>query len=310
LLAWAKPKVTITELENHAVIFSYFDESGDDKRKTHVAIGGIIGHEILLNLVEQDWIQTTKHLREPFRSTDCECQHGQFAHWDKTRCDELMRRLVITLAHERAGCYAFDVPVQLYREVFPISAEQDPMRLAIAHTVVEMARLARKHREKVSLWFEKGPFRSLTDKTFCDLQELKSWRLSERGTLFKLSFGDKTLVPLQAADLIAREGFKLAANYGVRNLRKPVLGMWNRMGMGFYTKETLELLKQRGWPANLESVTSLPDTCYLKESRNDGTQYFRTDPPESRSGSVTILDISKTNREAPRSLWTSEVDSH
>jgi hypothetical protein len=256
------------------VIFSYFDESGDDKRDAHVAVGGIIGHELLLNLVEGNWITHTKDLKEPFRSTDCECQHGQFAGWEKARCDDLMKRLVGVLSDKRVGCFAFDVPVQIYREVFPGAGKEDPIRLAIAHTVVEMARLARKHREKIRLWFEDGPFHSLTDKTFRDLKALESWRWDERGTLFGISFDDKHLVSLQAADLVAREGFKLAANYGVRPLRKPLLGMWNRIGMGIYTKQTFDLLKQKGWPSNLESITSLPDDCYMREQRNDGTQYF------------------------------------
>ena len=67
------------ERRMHAVIFSYFDDSGDDKREAHVAVGGIIGHEIWINLCEGNWIKETKNLKEPFRSIDCECQHGQFA---------------------------------------------------------------------------------------------------------------------------------------------------------------------------------------------------------------------------------------
>src|SRR5205085_513475 len=153
---------------------------------------------------------------------------------------------------KKVGCYAFDVPVAIYRNVFPDSNEDDPMRLAIAHTIVEMARLAKRHNEKIRLWFEDGPFHSLTDQTFRALKSLEAWRWDERGTLFGISFDDKTLAPLQAADLVAREGFKIAANLGIRKLRKTVLGFWDRMGMGCYTKEAFILLKQKGWPSNLE----------------------------------------------------------
>ena len=260
------------------MIFSYLDDSSDDKRKAHVAIGGIIGHEIWTNLCEGNWIRETKSLKKPFRSTECECQHGQFANWKKPECDDLMRRLVGVLSDKRTGvgCYAFDVPVQLYRQVFRNSKEDDPMRLAVAHTIVEMARLARKHRERIRLWFEDGPFLSLIDKTYKDLKSLESWKWDQRGRLFgNISFGDKTLVPLQAADLVAREGFKLAANYGVRKFRKPVLGMWDRLGMGHYTREALELLREKGWPSSLDAITSLPDDCYLKEQKNYGSEFFQ-----------------------------------
>jgi len=257
----------------HAVIFSYFDDSSDDKREAHVAIGGIIGHEILLNLVEGNWIEQTKELREPFRSTDCECQHGQFKDWPKSKCDDLMKRLVGVLSDTRVGCYAFDVPVNLYRDVFPDSGDDEPMRLATAHTIVEMARLARRHKEQIRLWFEDGPSRSLTDQTFRALKSLNAWRWDERGTLFGISFDDKRLIPLQAADLVAREGFKLAYNRGIRPLRKPVLGFWDRMGMGMYVREVFELLKNKGWPSNLEAVVSLPDDCYLRPQKNYDRQY-------------------------------------
>jgi hypothetical protein len=64
-----------------------------------------------------------------------------------------------------------------------------------------------------------------------------------------------------------------------RNLRKPVLGIWERMAMGWYKKETLELLKKKGWP-DLEAIVSLPDECYIHEQRNDGSQYFKSGNPE------------------------------
>jgi len=269
------------------MIFSYFDDSSDDKREKHVAVGGIIGHEIWLNLFEGKWIEDTKHLTEPFRSTDCETKHGQFTNWDKPACDALMKRLVGVVADKETGIgsVAFDVVVPLYREVFPGCDEKGPMRLAVAKTIVEMARLARKHNEKIQLWFEEGSFDSLILQTYNDLRAIESWRWDERGRLFRISFASKELVPLQAADLVAREGYKIADNWMKRPLRKPVLGIWDRMQMSWYTKPTLELLKAKGWP-NLEAIVSLPEDRYIHEQRNDGTQYFKTGPPEQANPTV------------------------
>jgi len=261
------------------MIFSYFDDSSDDKREKHIAVGGIIGHEIWLNLFEGRWIEETKDLEKPFRSTDCECQHGQFTEWEKPDCDALMKRLVEVIADENygVGSFAFSVSVPLYREVFPDSGQNDPVRLVVAHAIVEMARLAKKHEEKIQLWFEEGPFQSLINQTYIDFKALESWKWDERGRLSQISFNDKNLIPLQAADLIAREGYKIADNHGRRPVRKPVLGIWNRMAMGWYTKDSLELLRTKGWPNDLEAVISLPDNCYVQEKRHDGSQYLKTD---------------------------------
>jgi hypothetical protein len=54
-----------------------------------------------------------------------------------------------------------------------------------------------------------------------------------------------------------------------------VLGFRERMGIGWYTKESYQLLKKNGWPANFEAVVSLPDFCYTRELKNDGREYFR-----------------------------------
>jgi hypothetical protein len=50
------------------------------------------------------------------------------------------------------------------------------------------------------------------------------------------------------------------------------------MGMGWYTKESYEVLKKKGWPKNHEAVVSLPDSCYMKQQRNNGSQYFKRSP--------------------------------
>jgi hypothetical protein len=129
----------------------------------------------------------------------------------------------------------------------------------------------------VKLWFEDSERdHELIDRTYRRLKSLESWQWAERGRLFGISFDPKTLAPLQAADLVAREGFKIAANYGKRGFRKPAIRMWERMAMIEWTKDSLELLRNHGWPDNLHAIVSLPDTCYVRKRTNDGTQYFTT----------------------------------
>jgi len=121
----------------HALICSYFDDSGDERGKRFVSSGGIVGEEEFVDIFEGMWIAETKELKEPFRSTECECQHGQFKDWPKEKCDALMTRLtdLICLQSRLVGAFCSIVPIPLYREVFSNSADDDSYRLAVAHTI-------------------------------------------------------------------------------------------------------------------------------------------------------------------------------
>jgi hypothetical protein len=265
------------------MICSYNDDSSDEKRSRWVSSGGIVGHETLINLFEQLWIEQTKLLKEPFRSTECECQHGQFARWKKSDCDALMARLVNILCERRGmqrplvGAFASVVPVPLYRQFFPECREDAPYRLAIAHSIVQMARLAKNDGRRVKMWFEdSAKHHTLIFGTFKELISLEAWSADERERLVGISFGTKALVPLQAADLIAREGFKAADNQGKRPIRKPLYRIWDQCGILQWTETSLSHLKERNWPGNLRAIASLPDDCYVRvvEPKNDGTQYL------------------------------------
>jgi hypothetical protein len=248
-----------------------------------VSSGGIVGHEILINLFEQLWIEETKNLKQPFRSTDCECQHGQFADWKKSDCDAVMARLLNIVCERRGlhdpvvGAFASVVPVPLYHQFFPDCRKDDPYRLAVAHTIVQMARIGKRTSTGVKLCFEESnECHTVIDSMFHSLKRLQSWNLNERGRLVDISFGTKSVVPLQAADLVAREGFKLADNLGKRPLRKPLSRMWDQIGVLLWNEPTLKQLKDRNWPDNVGAIVSLPDDCYVRmmKQKNDGTQYF------------------------------------
>jgi hypothetical protein len=131
----------------HALIRSYSDDSGDDRGERYVSTGGIIGSEELVDVFEGLWIEETKHLKEPFRAVECECQHEQFKNWSKPDCDALMARLVDVICHagNLVGAYASVVPIPLYRDIFPGSADSDPYKLTVAHIIFEMARSAKRY---------------------------------------------------------------------------------------------------------------------------------------------------------------------
>jgi hypothetical protein len=67
----------------HAMIFAYFDDSADKRRERYFAAGGLVGGVQQWAECDIHWQYETRELSEPFRSTECECGHGQFAKWDK-----------------------------------------------------------------------------------------------------------------------------------------------------------------------------------------------------------------------------------
>jgi hypothetical protein len=255
----------------------YGDDSSDGKRERFVSCGGIVGEELLVSCFEGFWKEQTKHLEKPFRSTECECQQGQFKTWSIPACTALMTRLVDVLCskHNLVGAFASVVPVADYKQVFAGCDGEDAFRLAVAHTIVEMARLGKRVGEHIKLWFEDSDRdHAMIDRTYREFKSLSSWAMDERGMLYGVSFDDKSLAPLQAADLVAREGFKAADNRGKRNVRKPMLRLWDTSGVVIWGDKELEMLKANGWPEDPSALIRLPDSCFMTYRKNDGSHLF------------------------------------
>jgi hypothetical protein len=243
----------------HAMIFSYFDESADEKREAYMVCGGILAHHQLWNGFEIRWRDETKELEKPFRAAECESQKGQFESWPKNKCDELMARLTTVIQDFRFGGFASIVPIPDFKKTFAGLDADAAYELALAHTILNMAYIAEKHGQVVKLWFEdstKGQ-KAATIRIYDDMRELKCW--NNRHMLHGISFDTKTLRPLQAADLVAREAFKHPNNLGKRPARIPIKRLWPRISFLMWTWEELEQLRERGWPNDLGALACWQD---------------------------------------------------
>lgn len=239
----------------HAMLFSYFDDSSDDRRQKYFAAGGLIGGEDQWFTFDMRWLDATRELKEPFRSTDCECNHGQFKRWKKQKCNALMDKLVTVIRFHQLMGFASIVPITEYRQVFPDSEEFDPYYLAVTHTIINMATLGYNIRHGVKLWFEDSTVTSQsTLRIYQSLRGLKTWNAAFR--LQNIDFGGKELCPLQAADLVAREAFKHIDNLGSRPTRIPTKRMHDSLSFIVWNRPTLEYLRDNGGPNNLELLTS------------------------------------------------------
>lgn len=247
------------EAELLAMYFAYFDDSADERKERFIVVGGLIADELVWDRFELLWLSATHELKEPFHATDCEGGFEEFADrvkWPKSKRDALMASLVGLIREHRLGGFASVVPVSDYRDVFPGSEKHAPYCLALKHTLVNMAQIGVDLSSNVQCWFEKGDADGESLRIFNQMTSLHSWKNGRR--LTSIAFHSKTRVPLQAADLMAREAFKHHDNIGIRPVRKPVLALWNSISFHCWTRDSLEHLKGLGGQENIEALTSWP----------------------------------------------------
>jgi hypothetical protein len=199
------------------ILEGYFDDSADDQRRKYYACGGAIGTPAQWDLFEALWSMETAHLKEPFRSTDCECGHGQFSDWPRPKRDDMMQRLVETIYKADLHGYAAVVPISDFKEVFSLLDVKEAFTLAASQVILNMAYVADSGMVDASLWFEDGPTNGAVLSANAAVHTL-DWKPNRR--LRGLTFADKKLRSLQAVDFVARESFKHIDNLGIRQPRK------------------------------------------------------------------------------------------
>jgi hypothetical protein len=228
---------------------AYFDDSSDEKREKFYACGGLIGSPDQWDGFDMAWSSVTCDLEQPFRSADCEGGHEQFVKWSKPKRDDLMRRLTNVIYETGLHGYVSIVPVPKYKRVFSDAGEHDPFLLALRQTVMNTAYIAETLKEDIKLWFEKGNTDAAILRVYNSIADFKDWKPTRR--LSAISFDNKKLRPLQAADLIAREGFKHITNLGIRKIRKPAMKLTGTVYFHLWGSDSLQFLADHGGPDNL-----------------------------------------------------------
>jgi hypothetical protein len=245
------------------VINAYFDDSSDPKRSKYIAVGGIVSptsalHDPVsprtgLDHLELLWMSATNELKEPFRSTNCETQNGEFKNWRKKDCDALIRNLTSLLQDAPILAFAIVVPVQEFRDVFPhLTSDYAPYRLAVQYVMAALANLGHETRRDLHLTFEDSDAASgLTLEEFNKLKSLPSWTGASR--LSGIAFRGKKVIALQAADLLAREAFKHFDNLDTpRQTRKPLERLLGKYHLYCLTPQALVRLRDElKWPSEL-----------------------------------------------------------
>jgi hypothetical protein len=244
-----------------AMLWAYLDDSSDSKRERFCAAGGFFSVDLRWQKFELAWRATTHKLKEPFRSTECECGHGQFADWPKMKRDALMAELCYLIKTYDLGAFGAAVSVSDYRAVFPDAEEHDPYLLCLGLCFANMAEITEISNRLVKqfdiplgptgvrFWVEENrDTAAKATQIYHDIKAVASWPPASR--MEEIAHLGKSIVGLQAADLIAREVFKFYDNAGVRPVRKPVLALSQHVT--FFCWETEHLTRF----AELKAATS------------------------------------------------------
>jgi hypothetical protein len=172
----------------------------------------------------------------------------------------LMESLVTVLLKHKLSGFASVVPIDIYKDVFPGCGEYDAYYLSVKHAIVALANVGNAERSRygfggLKCWFEDSDSTARrTREIHRQLRAVPSWPCAsclEEVPLFE----SKRLIPLQAADLVAREAFKHFDNLGTRPIRIPVKRMEYYLNFSRWNRAGLEYVRDNGGPDNLETLT-------------------------------------------------------
>lgn len=218
-----------------AMLWAYLDESSDGRRERFCAVAGFYATETTWKRLEGDWTYLTRELVEPFHSAECECGHGQFSSWEKSKRDRLFSDVCELVKSHNLSSFGSSVSVSDYKEVFPASTDGDPYVLCAGDCMANIATathganmlvapFALRPPSGVQFWVEENrDTAARVTQLYHDLKSISKWRSSY--TLNGLTHLGKQSIGLQMADFLARETFKYRDNRGIRPVRKPVISL-------------------------------------------------------------------------------------
>jgi hypothetical protein len=231
------------------VLVAYFDESGTGDKHDAIAVGGFVGDAMRWETFSRQWRRVLdREGVSAFHATDLESGHGEFEGWDKKRSIKFRGQLLERLR----GVVAYGVSAGLDKRHYREYVKGDDLRAkvgkdytvcAVACVGITMEWAARSRlTEQIDFVFEDGPAVPKGEL----LAQIDQMRLKQP-LIGPVTFGDKTTLPLQAADLHAYEGWKHFSNREVdgkiRDVRKSLEAMLrlgsDKIGGAWFEREGL-----------------------------------------------------------------------
>lgn len=192
------------------------DESGVHEGSQVITVGAYVGRPTAWS----DWARSWNFHKRPikvFHSTDSAALRGEFKGWTKEQRDELVAKILPTIA--RASITPYVVGVRLddyhglideYPEIKDLVGEK-PHTACFQWVLQAIANQIRSRRkdQKLAVFHEKNDYEGAASECYDWMQTRYP------NTFVGLSFGKKEdFAPLRAADVLAYEANKRLRNYG------------------------------------------------------------------------------------------------
>jgi hypothetical protein len=204
---WRIARLLRAKGEQFIVLVAYLDESYDDKVFT---IGGFLAYEEVWRDVEKKWkgILLDNDIGR-FHAADCSSGYGEFKGWPPRRRTGLMKRLLrILIRPEMYGLF-FGVVVPAHKELFRLK-QNDDFYLACLQLCMET--LERKTAllpagERIAMIADMSKWKAKGQQLFVEMTDRNEKLAARLKTITYANWTD--FVPLQCADLMAYESFKM-----------------------------------------------------------------------------------------------------
>jgi len=239
-----------------AMLTIYCDDSGTDEKNRSAVVAGYVSNLAQWELFAKEWNKALKDFGvKQMHRADLENFKGEFTEdreWNPTRRTVFLQRLQPIIRHRMKFPVGTAVIRKDYEEVIPEAVRNKFGGVYgwCAHTLlvklfIWCTRPSRLHAEPIQWVFEAGTIgQGQVDQMFRELSHVEStnWRIKG------WSFQGKDVVPLQAADVLAYELFKLVENqildgskkHDVRQSMRHLMGADEGKYLDYWHRERLQ----------------------------------------------------------------------
>ena len=248
------------------MLSTFGDESSDGAKQRVYAVAGLVGMEEEWDELEIKWMKRTGG--KVFHAAACESDAGEFArisHKENLKLYEDLTRLIVD-----TKILGFGVGIDLagFNETFPDVLPDQPYYMCFVRVVIDCADVAYLSvpRQSVKFTFDhKLETEHHAAAVYNYMVNLPEWGL--HSVLHReIGFADRrSRVPIQAADLLARETMKHLDNQigpERRRMRRSIaaLNETGRFRFTYHMREYFEDLKRK--MVHLEGLTGVKESEY------------------------------------------------
>jgi Protein of unknown function (DUF3800) len=242
-----------------AMLTAYFDDSGTSDNDPVVAVGGYVASTTMWDTFNSRWRELLlRNGIKRMRRADLENLVGEFADWNPDRRTAFVKKAHAIIKRCTYAPLGVAIVKKDFEDSFPSNSTARKFGFYGwgAHgCVATLGEWCRKYnkREPIHIVFESGTKgQEQVNRTLKILAEQPDTRHLD-ACRFTWTFADKSILPLQAADVVAYEFYKFIKNeivdFRKRKVRLSALDLFRDTDLDFlrhFDKEGFENLKKEG----------------------------------------------------------------